>query len=132
MLSIKEAGVFLSKADTDTLLKTVPRNPGGDLAYHAMLDSIIGKSERGKGVWPIGRDGRNVARLQTGTGGGVDSRPKILSPCHSSPDAPSPASSARPPVQKEFLWADEETVVVGLSLHGTLQPYSVPAANMQR
>ena len=79
MLSIKEAGVFLSKADTDTLLKTVPRNPGGDLAYHTMLDSIIGKSERRKGVWRI-EAGGVMARLQAGMGGGVDARPNILSP----------------------------------------------------
>ena len=43
--SLHKTGVFLSQADIDTLLKTVPRNPSGHLDYTALLDGIIGKSE---------------------------------------------------------------------------------------
>jgi hypothetical protein len=40
---LKGTGVFLSQADVDTFLNTIPRNEDGDLDYKAMLDVIIGK-----------------------------------------------------------------------------------------
>ena len=40
--------------------------------------------------------------------------------------------SARPPVQREFSWPDGESVIVGLSLHATAQPYAIPCEAMQR
>ncbi len=41
---LKQSGVFLSQADVDTLLNTVPRNANGDLVYTTLLDSLVGKS----------------------------------------------------------------------------------------
>lgn len=43
--ALKETGVFLSQADVDTFLNTIPRNTDGHLGITTMLDSIIGKSE---------------------------------------------------------------------------------------
>ncbi|GAX78185.1 hypothetical protein CEUSTIGMA_g5627.t1 [Chlamydomonas eustigma] len=40
---LKETGVFLSNADVDTFLNTIPRNEVGELDYKALLDVIIGK-----------------------------------------------------------------------------------------